>query len=100
MKNILLMTSTIKPTPDTFLLKVVAADVRLSQYRAALDFYLDQLALGVFDCIVYMDNSGYPLDALREQVGARDLTGQVEFTVHSARNQEPLFGSFGFFSTG
>ena len=71
MTDILLITSTIAPPAQSFLLAVTDAETRLSQYRAALAFYLEQLAAGTFDRIVYMDNSGHPLDALRDQVAAR-----------------------------
>ncbi len=54
-------------------------EVRLAQYSAALDFYLGLLASGVFDHIVYADNSGYPLDALHDKVAGRGLSQQVEF---------------------
>lgn len=79
MQNILLMTSTIKPAVDTFLLKVVDAETRLSQYKEALDVYLGMLGQGVFDGIVYMDNSGYPLEALEAQVAEWGLSDRVEF---------------------
>ena len=79
MTDILLITSTIAPPAQSFLLAVTDAETRLSQYRAALAFYLEQLAAGTFDRIVYMDNSGHPLDALRDQVAAQELTQKVEF---------------------
>ncbi len=79
MNNILLMTSTIKPAADTFLLKVIDAETRLSQYKQALEVYLGMLERGVFDRIVYMDNSGYPLEALQALVTARGMADRVEF---------------------
>lgn len=83
MTHILLITSTIQPAAETFLLRVVDAETRLSQYSAALDVYLDMQARGVFDHIVYMDNSGYPLDALRDQVAARGSDARVEFLTYT-----------------
>jgi hypothetical protein len=78
-QNILLVTSTIQPATGTFMLKVVDAQTRLAQYRDAFDVYLGMLAGGVFDRIVYMDNSGYPLDTLRRQAAARGQADRVEF---------------------
>ena len=64
MKNILLLTSTIRPKPDQPHLKVSDPEQRLSDYSRTLDFQLRLLDRGVIDRIVYVDNSGYDLGTL------------------------------------
>lgn len=75
----LLITSTIDPDPRVHLLQVTNCEQRLSQYLEAFEFYCKTVADGVFDRIVYTDNSGYPLDdliAVAERANVRD---RVEF---------------------
>lgn len=77
--NVALITSTISPKPDVLALKVVDASERLSQYCASFSFYLGLLLEGVFDRIVYVDNSGYDLGALRSMAAEKGAAERVEF---------------------
>lgn len=81
-KNVLLITSTIAPSKGVFLLKVQSPEVRLEHYKGALKFYLDLLRKGVFDHIVYMDNSGYPLDDIFDLARNANLEDRVEILSH------------------
>ena len=78
-RQILLITSTIAPSKDTFQLVVLDAEERFRQYLSAFRFYVSLLAAGVFDKIVYMDNSGYPLDALEKVARESGVADSVEF---------------------
>ena len=83
MLHIAFITSTIAPKANTFALKVVDPTERLQQYLSSFRFYVTQLA-GVFDKIVYVDNSGYALDdfaAIAEQEG---VSNKVEFISYSS----------------
>ncbi|WGV15930.1 hypothetical protein [Fuscovulum ytuae] len=78
-RHILLITSTIAPSKDTFQLVVLDAEERFRQYLSAFRFYVSLLATGTFDKIVYMDNSGYPLDALEKVARESGVAHRVEF---------------------
>ncbi|MEE2691056.1 MAG: hypothetical protein VX640_05900 [Pseudomonadota bacterium] len=83
-RNILLMTSTIAPKAGTFALKRADPADRLGDYVAALDFYAGELKRGVFDALVYVDNSGHPLDALRDVVDRLGVADRVEFVSYAS----------------
>jgi hypothetical protein len=65
--NVLLLTSTIRPRADQPQLKLVDPLQRLADYRQALAFQCGLLASGVVDRIVYADNSGHDLQALKAE---------------------------------
>ena len=77
--KILLITSTIAPAADTFALKVVNSRSRLDDYKRAFLFYCQVLKMGVYDRIVYVDNSGHPLDELQEIAVKEGVDSQIEF---------------------
>lgn len=72
-KNILLLTSTIKPNPDQPELNLTDPNDRLEDYKRALDFYSYLLGRGVVDNIVFVDNSGFDLKILSEQFKSNDI---------------------------
>ncbi len=74
----LVLTATI--TPPAGAIKLARTDVqqRLNDYLRALAFYLDELARGTFDRLVFADNSASDVGALRELVAQRGLGAQVE----------------------
>ena len=78
MKNILILTATITPRPDVFLLSRKDPAERLDDYLAALQLYLGMLADGTVDGIVFAENSASELGALRSAVPAA-LSEFVEF---------------------
>lgn len=82
--DILLMTSTIAPRSDTFLLKVIDPSDRLAQYETALRFYLELIDAGAIAEIVYADNSGYPLDSLQAIAAEVGYGDRVEFISYTA----------------
>lgn len=75
MKNILLLTSTIRPKANQPQLKLADPEERLRDYRQSLDFYVRLVEEGVLDKIVYADNSGVDLKCLSERFPA----GHVEW---------------------
>lgn len=83
-RNILLMTSTIAPKAGTFALKRADPADRLADYVKALAFYASETRRGVFDALVYADNSGHSLGALREAVAKIGVSDKVEFVSYEA----------------
>jgi hypothetical protein len=79
MKNIALITSTIAPDPGVVGLQRTNVQDRLEDYIKGLTFYCECLDRNVFQKLVYVDNSGYPLDDLVSIVAARRLAARVEF---------------------
>ncbi|OYV43652.1 MAG: hypothetical protein B7X10_06360 [Burkholderiales bacterium 21-58-4] len=73
MKNILLLTSTIRPKANQPQLRLVSPEERLKDYDEALRFYGRLLEKKVLDKIVYVDNSGYDLLFLKERHPSRDI---------------------------
>jgi hypothetical protein len=65
MKNILLLTSTVRPKPGQPSLALHDPEARLQEYRNALAFNVDLLLRGTVDAIVYADNSGFDLSPLK-----------------------------------
>ncbi|MGZ8983190.1 MAG: hypothetical protein ACXW11_04465 [Methylotenera sp.] len=65
-KNILLLTSTIKPKSNQPQLKLTNYLDRLEDYKAALTFYSKLLEIGAIDNIIYVDNSGFDLSCHSE----------------------------------
>jgi hypothetical protein len=82
--NILLMTSTIAPATDTFLLKVIDPAKRLEHYKQSLLFYARYIKNRTFDSLVFVENSGYPLDDLLEIASHAKIAEHVEFISYKA----------------
>lgn len=79
MKNILLMTSTIAPADDVHMLVRKDPKSRLADYKMSLEFQIDLLKSGTIDAIVYADNSGFPLDQLKNICEKASVSDRVEF---------------------
>jgi hypothetical protein len=78
-QNIALITSTIAPDPGVVGLQRANAKDRLGDYIKGLTFYCQCLRQNVFQKLVYVDNSGYPLDDLIEVAKDGQVSSQVEF---------------------
>ena len=78
-RNIALITSTIAPAANTFLLRHSDPEQRLRDYQQAFAFYCQQVAAGVFDALIYADNSGYPLDSLVHIAHSHGVQDKTEF---------------------
>lgn len=77
--NIALITSTIAPDLNVHqLVRTNVAD-RLEDYKVAFAFYCDQLSAGVFDRLVYVDNSGYDLRGIDDIAREKGIIDRVEF---------------------
>lgn len=77
--NIALITSTIAPDTNVHLLARTNVNQRLEDYKAAFSFYCDQLSAGVFDWLVYVDNSGYDLSEIESIARKKNVLNRVEF---------------------
>lgn len=73
MKNILLLTATIRPNPNQPQLALIDPQERLEDYKKALMFYTEALKHGVIDEIVFVDNSGFDLKCLSEFFGSQNI---------------------------
>lgn len=91
--DILLMTSTIAPKADTYALKRADPADRLRDYAAALEFYLQAVGRGDFASLVYVDNSGYPLDMLAAIATRAGLANRCEFISYLA-DTPPQFSRY------
>jgi hypothetical protein len=67
MRNILLLTSTIRPKPGQPQLLLSDPKERLRDYANALSFQVSLLERNTIDWIVFADNSGYDLSPLRSR---------------------------------
>jgi hypothetical protein len=72
-RNVLLLTSTIKPRPNQPQLSVIDPEARLRDYESALEFYSHQLEKGRVDRIVFVDNSGFDLRCLSDRFQSQDI---------------------------
>lgn len=89
------MTACIDPTSSGVAIHRADPAVRLTDYQAALRFWL-HLDDRRIDRIVFLENSGYPLDALRSLVDKENrLNKQVDF-VSMQCNTVPPGVSYGF----
>lgn len=79
MTRVLLMTSTIAPAPNVFLLAHKSPVKRLADYVRALTFYVTLLKRDVVEKLVYVDNSGYDLTALRAIAQNAGVIERCEF---------------------
>ena len=77
--NIALLTSTIAPAPNVHLLARTNVAQRLEDYKTAFSFYCDQLSAGVFDYLVYVDNSEFDLSEIKAIANNKNVIGRVEF---------------------
>ena len=93
-KRVLLITSTIAPKRGNVGLKVVDAESRLGEYCHAFAFYVQLLAKGTVDHIVYADNSGHTLDDLRAIAAKAGQSERVEFLTLSS-GADPSWGRYG-----
>jgi hypothetical protein len=84
LKNVLLMTSTIAPADDVFMLARKDPKLRLADYKASLEFQIGLLKSATIDAILYADNSGYSLDQLRDICERSGVSDKVEFISYKA----------------
>jgi hypothetical protein len=73
MKNILLLTATIKPNANQPDLNLTNPQERLEDYRRAMVFYADALKEGIIDGIVFVDNSGFELKTLSADFPSKNI---------------------------
>lgn len=91
MRNVLLLTATIRPLQGVPSLMRTDPAQRLQDYAHALRFYLARLG-GCFDAIVFAENSRYDLDPLRRMVDEAGASRQVEFLSFDGLDYPPSHG--------
>ena len=73
------MTATITPKSGAFLLARTDPELRRRDYEKALCHYLRPVSAGIFDLLVFAENSDSDLGSLRTLVQEARLTENVEF---------------------
>lgn len=84
MLNIALITSTIAPEPGVFALNRANIKDRLEDYKKAFSFYCDRMQEGIFDRIVYVDNSGYDLEEIKKISIDKGVHSKIEFITYKS----------------
>lgn len=82
--NIVLLTSTIQPKGDAYNLQHHDAALRMADYEQALAFYAQLVLAGTITQLIYVDNSGCPLDRLHAVSTAYGVGDRVEFVSYLA----------------
>lgn len=77
--NTVLLTATISPPLHVKNLTRTDVGLRLRDYQAALDFYLQRLEDRTIDRLIFCDNSAFDLTTLRERAQVYVERGQAEF---------------------
>ena len=91
--QVLLLTATIAPRPDTFSLTRFDPAARLADYRAAFAHYLGLAAANPALRIVMVENSGAPIDEFVAAARAQGLGDRVEVLGYTA-NDDASFSRF------
>ncbi|MEO0870507.1 MAG: hypothetical protein AAFY19_00905 [Pseudomonadota bacterium] len=91
--QVLLLTATIAPRPDTFSLTRSDPAARLADYRAAFAHYLGLVAADPAVHIVLVENSGAPIDEFEAAARAQGLDDRVEVLGYTA-NDDSSFSRF------
>ena len=94
MRNLMILTATIRPPDGASGLVRVDPETRMVDYLQAFDFYLDRLAAGTFDEIVFVDNSNSKERAARigEAAHSRGLGERVEVVSYFGLDYPPAYG--------
>lgn len=90
--KILLLTATVTPPQDAAQLQRVDPALRLQDYAAAFEFYLNKLKQGVISAIVFSDNSNSDLKILHELAEKYNATNEVEFISYEGLDYPPSYG--------
>ncbi len=77
MRNLLLLTSTVRPLPNVTELIVRDPAVRMDEYRSALEYYVRRIG-SLIEGIVYADNCGMTVNELRRGLGEAATHPAVE----------------------
>lgn len=91
MKNVLLLTATITPPEGVPLLTRTDPAQRLQDYAEALRFYVSLVGT-TFDAIVFAENSGSDISALRSIAAASGQSERVEFLSFNGLDHPPSRG--------
>jgi hypothetical protein len=93
MRNVLLITSTVAPATDTYRLVRKDPELRLADYMASLKYQMGLIKSGAVDSIVYADNSGFPLDQLKDICERAGVKDKIEF-ISSKSDTSPRLGRY------
>ena len=94
MKKILLLTATIRPKAEQPGLVIFNEDVRLKEYAAALDFYINLLNKGVLDAVIFAENSGYDLSQLKKRFSCSKVEWVSCFDLNYPKEYHRGYGEF------
>jgi hypothetical protein len=98
LQNIILLTATISPPKNAKNLVMINSSIRLQQYAAAFEFYLQLLAKGLCSHIIFVDNSGSDCSSIAQLAKQYNLTQQVEIISFNGLDYPVAYGrGFGEF---
>lgn len=89
--NILVMTATITPPMDAPGMVRLDPVIRMEDYKTALSFYLSQIG-GCIDQIIFVENSGSDVSALRASVKDHGEEERVLFYVYDGLDYPSVYG--------
>jgi hypothetical protein len=91
-KNVLLITATISPPAGAVNLSRLDPALRLKDYLTAFGFYVNCLDRGYFDRLVFCENSGSDISALKEIADNSRNSSKIEFLVFDGMQYPPQYG--------
>lgn len=92
LRNILLLTATVRPPPDARSLARCDPRLRLADYLSAFEFYLARLQDGAADGLVLCDNSGFDMACFETLARQRGLQDRVECLSYLGLDHPGRFG--------
>lgn len=90
--NLLILTATITPPPDAAQLARTDPNIRLNDYRKALEFYLSCLADGKISGLVFAENSASDISELQNLCREYDVIEQTEFISFAGLDYPSAYG--------
>jgi len=91
-KNIVILTATITPPAGAIKMTRMDPQLRYSDYKKAFEFYLRELGNGVFDGLVFADNSNSDVAELSKMAEEKGLSSQVEIIAFEGLDYPPTYG--------
>ncbi len=92
MNNLLLITATISPPTGAVNLSRSDPALRLQDYLEAFIFYVDCLDRGLFNSLVFCENSGSDITELRKIAEGSPSYSKIEFLVFDGLDYPPHYG--------
>ena len=92
LRNILLLTATVRPPEGARNLARIDPQLRLADYLAGFEFYLDSLRAGAADAMVFYENSGFDITCFGAMARKHGLQERVECMSRFGLDYPPQYG--------